>query len=101
MSEVSNHTAVARPIRLRMPYGRQGWLVAAFALITAGAALNWGWLTAIGIAPLILSFAPCALMCAAGVCMMCKSNSCTSKTTSAGGSNSTDNVSTLTGRTDT
>ena len=101
MSDVSNHTAVARPIRLSMPYGRQGWLVAALALITAGAVLNWGWLTATGIAPLILSFAPCVLMCAAGVCMMCKSNSCASKTTSAVGSTPTDNVSTLTGRTDT
>lgn len=92
MSEVSNHTAVARLIRLRMPYGRQGWLVAALALVTAGAALNWGWLTAIGIAPLLLSFAPCAVICAAGVCMISKSNSCASKTTSAVGSNPAENV---------
>lgn len=83
MSEASNHTAVARPIRLRMPYGRQGWLIAAVVLITAGAALNWGWLTAIGVAPLILSFAPCALMCAAGICMMGGSKPCASKSAPA------------------
>lgn len=83
MSEASNHTAIARPLRLRMPYGRQGWLIAVFALISAGAALNWGLLTAIGAAPVILSFAPCALMCAAGVCMMGGSKFCASKSTPA------------------
>ena len=102
MSQVFNHTATARPVRLRMPYGRQGWLVAALALVTAGAALNWGWLTAIGVAPLLLSFAPCAAMCAAGVCMMSGSKACSTKTTTlTAGSNPADTVSTLTGRTDT
>ena len=88
MSEVSDHTAAARPIRLRMPFGQRGWLISAFALITAGIVFNWGWLTALGLAPLILSLAPCAAMCAVGACAMCKSKSCDSKTTPAGGSGS-------------
>lgn len=35
----------------------------------AGLALNWSWLTAIGVAPVLLSVAPCAAMCALGLCM--------------------------------
>ena len=34
-----------------------------------GLALNWSWLTAIGVAPILLSIAPCAAMCAIGLCM--------------------------------
>lgn len=36
----------------------------------SGLALGWDWLTAIGLAPLIVSAAPCLLMCALGLCMM-------------------------------
>lgn len=43
--------------------------IAAVAL-TAGAWFNWGWLAAIGVAPLILALAPCAAMCAVGLCTM-------------------------------
>jgi hypothetical protein len=32
-------------------------------------ALNWGWLTAIGLAPVLVSLAPCAAMCGLGLCM--------------------------------
>ena len=32
-------------------------------------AFNWSWLTAVGAAPIILSFAPCAAMCGLGLCM--------------------------------
>jgi hypothetical protein len=31
--------------------------------------LNWGWLTAVGAAPILLSLLPCAAMCALGLCM--------------------------------
>ena len=44
-------------------------------VLTIGAALNWGWLVAAGIAPILLSLAPCALMCAVGACCMKKSSS--------------------------
>lgn len=36
----------------------------------SGLALGWDWLTAAGVAPLIVSAAPCLLMCALGLCMM-------------------------------
>ncbi len=42
----------------------------AVAVIGGGAALNWGWLVAIGVAPIVLSMAPCAVMCAVGLCAM-------------------------------
>lgn len=40
------------------------------AVAGAGLALGWDWFTAIGIAPLIMSAAPCLVMCALGLCMM-------------------------------
>lgn len=43
-------------------------IAAATAAMGAGMALNWGWLVAAGIAPLILSVLPCLVMCALGVC---------------------------------
>ena len=49
---------------------RRVQIALAVAVVAAGAALNWGWLVAVGVAPLLLSLAPCAVMCALGVCMM-------------------------------
>ena len=49
---------------------RRVQIALAIAVVGVGAALNWGWLVAIGAAPLLLSLAPCAVMCALGVCMM-------------------------------
>lgn len=43
--------------------------VLAVAVIGAGLALNWGWLVAAGIGPVLLALAPCAAMCALGLCM--------------------------------
>lgn len=48
---------------------RKAAAVLAIAIVGAGLALNWGWLVAVGIAPILLSLAPCALMCALGLCM--------------------------------
>ena len=47
----------------------------ALALIGAGLAWQWSWLVAIGVAPLLISAAPCIAMCAFGLCMhrMCSS----------------------------
>lgn len=50
--------------------GRRGLILAGTALAGGGLALNWSWLTAIGVAPIILSLAPCAAMCALGWCVM-------------------------------
>lgn len=41
----------------------------AVAVVGAGLALNWGWLVAAGIAPILIALAPCAAMCALGLCM--------------------------------
>jgi hypothetical protein len=49
--------------------GRRGLLVLAAIVLIAGLALNWSWLVAAGIAPVLLALAPCAVMCAAGLCM--------------------------------
>lgn len=49
--------------------GRRGLIVLAAAVLGIGAFLNWGWLVAAGIAPLLIGFAPCAVMCALGLCM--------------------------------
>jgi hypothetical protein len=42
------------------------------AVIVAGAGLfaGWPWLTAIGAAPFLIAVAPCAAMCAVGLCAM-------------------------------
>ena len=49
--------------------GRQGIIVVALAAAGAGLYFGWGWLAAAGIAPLLLALAPCAAMCALGLCM--------------------------------
>jgi hypothetical protein len=43
--------------------------IGAFVLIV-GASLNWGWLVAAGIDPILIAVAPCAIMCALGLCAM-------------------------------
>ncbi|MEQ8349457.1 MAG: hypothetical protein RIB84_18530 [Sneathiellaceae bacterium] len=50
---------------------RRVWLLSGFAAAGVGVALNWGWLSAIGVAPILLSVLPCLAMCGAGLCM-CK-----------------------------
>jgi len=44
--------------------------VAGLAIAATGLAIGWDWLTGVGIAPLIVSAAPCLIMCALGLCMM-------------------------------
>lgn len=48
--------------------GWRGLLLLAAIALTAGAALNWGWLVAAGIAPLLVTALPCVAMCALGLC---------------------------------
>ena len=47
------------------------WILAALAvsLVGVGLAINWNWLVAAGIAPILLAVAPCLAMCALGLCM--------------------------------
>lgn len=49
--------------------GRRGLMVLAVAAVGTGLFLSWGWLAAVGVAPLLLALAPCAAMCALGLCM--------------------------------
>jgi hypothetical protein len=48
-------------------------LTLAAVAIVAGLALNWSWLVAAGLAPILISTLPCLIMCAFGVCMLCRS----------------------------
>ena len=68
-------TQTVRRVMRRWLTGRRGLIVAGAAIVAAGLALGWSWLTAIGVAPVILSLAPCAAMCAIGACAMRKGNS--------------------------
>lgn len=49
--------------------GRRGILILASGVAVAGAALNWSWLVAAGIAPILLTALPCVVMCGLGLCI--------------------------------
>ena len=66
--------------------GRRGLIVAAAIPIVGAIILGWPWLVAAGIAPLLLAVAPCAAMCALGLCMRGMSgNACSSTSTQVRG----------------
>jgi hypothetical protein len=48
---------------------RRAILLLATIAIVAGIALNWSWLVATGIAPILLTALPCLIMCGLGLCM--------------------------------
>ncbi|CAM4199518.1 hypothetical protein [Palleronia rufa] len=79
MSEANDPAPARRIGRRWLPLDRRGLIIAGIAIAGAGAALNWGWLTAVGAAPLLLALAPCALMCALGLCMKGGGNACDAK----------------------
>lgn len=80
MADTTNLQGAHRMSLGRLPFGRRGLILSAMALIGSGLALNWGWLTAVGAAPLILALAPCAVMCGLGLRMKGSSKACSSKT---------------------
>ena len=49
--------------------GPRGLAALVLSALVIGAALNWSWLVAVGIAPLLLTVLPCAVMCGLGLCM--------------------------------
>lgn len=79
MTDLSDINDSARARGMAFPFGRRGMILVAMAAIGAGAWLNWGWLAAIGAAPLLLAVAPCAVMCGLGLCMKGGSKSCADK----------------------
>lgn len=67
------NTSLTRDVLYAARYylaNRWGLLAAGILILTVGAAFNWSWLVAAGIAPVLLSLAPCAIMCALGLCCM-------------------------------
>lgn len=52
---------------------RRVLLIVGAVVLLAGIGLNWGWLVAAGIAPILLSTLPCFVMCGLGLCMMGRS----------------------------
>lgn len=54
---------------LGMLTGRRILIGMAAMAVALGLAFNWRWLTAIGVAPILVSTLPCVAMCALGLCM--------------------------------
>jgi hypothetical protein len=68
--------------------GRRGLILLGLLLLAVGLALSWKWLVAVGIAPILVALAPCAAMCALGLCMnKMGGKSCSSESQSKGDRN--------------
>lgn len=68
----SAETSLTRDVLALARYhltSRRGIIVLATVAVVAGLTFNWSWLVAAGIAPILLSLLPCAVMCALGLCM--------------------------------
>ncbi|WP_201285475.1 hypothetical protein [Chelativorans xinjiangense] len=68
VSETSLSADIFRYIRYQLR-GRRGLIVAAIAVGIPALWIGWPWLVVAGIAPILLALAPCAIMCALGLCM--------------------------------
>ena len=72
MSMSVRETTLTQDIGSALRYQFRGWrglIAAAVTLSVPALWFGWPWLVAAGVAPLILAMAPCAVMCAAGLCM--------------------------------
>ena len=67
-NETSSFAGVASRVRHYL-FGRLGLILVAATVVGAGLLLNWSWLVAIGVAPVLLAVGPCIAMCALGMCM--------------------------------
>ena len=48
------------------------WIATLLITLVAVAAFSWNWLIAIGLAPLLITLLPCAVMCTLGIFCMSK-----------------------------
>lgn len=48
---------------------KRGMYIVGASIAIVGIFSGWGWLTAMGLAPILLALLPCAAMCALGLCM--------------------------------
>lgn len=84
----SSETSLTEDLVHALRYWLRGrrWLIAlTVPAVLAGAAFNWSWLVAAGIAPILLALAPCVAMCALGLCMSKKgAKSCSTRQGSSG-----------------
>ncbi len=70
--ESTGSTPLTPQLRYALRYylGNRKVLIAlAVVALLGGMILNWNWMVAAGLAPIILALAPCVAMCAAGLCM--------------------------------
>lgn len=78
--------------------GRRALVILAIIALIGGIALNWNWLVAAGIAPLLLTALPCLVMCGLGLCMnkliggSCASQATQSKTSEPIGPKATTDI---------
>jgi hypothetical protein len=49
--------------------GHRALVIGGMSVVIAGLSLSWDWVVALGLAPILLALAPCAVMCALGICM--------------------------------
>jgi hypothetical protein len=73
IDEAVTYDGLKRPWSDRLRQHARNRLVlvgVATAIVAFGLFLGWGWLAALGVAPIILSLLPCVAMCALGLCMM-------------------------------
>lgn len=70
INQDGRHLVVAPGLHIARYYLANRWVILAFASIVViiGAALNWNWLVAAGVAPILVALAPCAVMCTLGLC---------------------------------
>jgi hypothetical protein len=69
VSETSLSGDIGRYLRYQLR-GRRGLIVAAAAVGIPALWIGWPWLVVAGLAPILIAIAPCAIMCALGLCAM-------------------------------
>ncbi|MGX1501041.1 hypothetical protein ACSSV1_006110 [Labrenzia sp. MBR-25] len=73
MSNTAHETSLSADIYRYIRYqlrGRRGLIAAAVIFAIPALWLSWPWLVLVGLAPILIAIAPCAIMCALGLCTM-------------------------------